>query len=410
MDAAERDVPKGYRALFRLPMPRRLALVSLPADFADWVDYAAVIALLVFAWGEGPLTLAFFALALSLPYVAIGPFLAVLTDRISLRSMLVVTNLGRAVVTTGFIFAGSTVVVILLVFLRATVDSAFGPARQSAIQASTPKPMLAEANGLHHAINQVSKIVGPALGGVLVGVIPLQAVFGFNAALSLIAAAISATLVIQREPESEHVAPIRFIRRVSAGIETFIRNGALRLALIFVATAFFAFFLYDALIALITDEFGLGPTAFGLSIGASGAGGLVGALIAGRFASKRPFRLMSLSAAVGGIVPILLGFAALASWPVDLPVFLLALSLMGGGAGFLTVPYRTVVQSETPPDRIARVIAAGEAVTVVVMLAAPFIGSAIAELFGTGAAFVFGGSILVTLGAVVLLRRPRVAV
>ncbi|MDB5535712.1 MAG: putative NreB protein, partial [Devosia sp.] len=38
--------PVSYRALLALRVPRRLALASIPADFADWLDYAAVVALL----------------------------------------------------------------------------------------------------------------------------------------------------------------------------------------------------------------------------------------------------------------------------------------------------------------------------------------------------------------------------
>lgn len=40
-------IPKGYRALLALAVPRRLAAASIPADLADWLDYAAVVALLV---------------------------------------------------------------------------------------------------------------------------------------------------------------------------------------------------------------------------------------------------------------------------------------------------------------------------------------------------------------------------
>lgn len=63
----------GYRGLLPLPVPRRLAMASIPADFVDWLDYAAIIALLVFAWGEGPFVLALFAFCLTLPHVAVVP-------------------------------------------------------------------------------------------------------------------------------------------------------------------------------------------------------------------------------------------------------------------------------------------------------------------------------------------------
>lgn len=395
----------GYLNLLRLRDPRRLAIASIPADFADWLDYAAVVALLVFVWGEGPLVLAFFALALTLPYVAIGPFLAVLVDRTPLRTVLVASNLGRAAATFGLLFAGDTVALLMIVFVRSSIDSAFTPARQAAIQATTPKALLQAANGLHQAINQISKISGPALGGILLAVIPAQTVFGINAVLSVVAAGIAATIVVDRSsidlPDREESG----LRAALAGFAEFGRNRLLRTALIFVAAGFFAVFLYDALIALLAQEYGFDETVFGLSIATSGLGGLVGALIAGKISKVTPLTLMSLAAILGGLVAVLLGASALLAWPVPVVAFLLALAVAGGSVGLVTVPYRTIIQTETTPDRIARVYAAGEAVTVAAMMSAPFIGAAIAGRLGTGAAFVAGGVLMLLLAIVMLLRR-----
>lgn len=396
----------GYRDLLRLPVPRRLALMALPADFSDWLDYAAVVAILVFAFGEGPFILAAFSIVVTLPYVLVGPLLAVLVDRSSLRVVLFWTNLARGLTTFGLIFAGSTPAILALVFLRAAVDSAFTPSRQAAIQASTPVPLLNVANGVHHAINQTSKIAGPAVGGLLLAVMPADGVFAANGVLSLIAAALALTIPIGRQhPAASH--PGSFRRRLTAGIAEFGRSRLLRLALIFSATAYFAFFLYDSLIALLVDQFELGATAFGLAVSASGAGGLVGALVAGRLVRIRPLTLMAFSALVGGVATIVVGVAGLFDWSMALIVFLAILGFMGGSTAFMTVPYRTIIQSETPPERIARVYAAGEAVMTMALLLAPFAGSAIASAFGTGAAFVVGGAVLVVLAALTFARRRR---
>lgn len=231
--------PGGYRALLALPVPRRLALASIPADFADWLDYAAVVALLVFAWGEGPFVLALFGFALTLPYVLIGPLLAVYIDRTPLGRVLVLSNLGRGLTTLALVFASSTPLVLLLVFLRSSIDSAFTPARQAAIQASTPPTLLASANGLHQAINQTSKIAGPALGGLLLAFIPAQSVFGLNAVLSLVAAL---SLIKLGLPLREAREPSDIRTELSAGAAEFRRNRMLLLALVFSAVAYFAFF------------------------------------------------------------------------------------------------------------------------------------------------------------------------
>ncbi len=410
MTAAEDNTgntpPGGYRALLRLPIPRRLALMALPADFADWVDYAAVIALLVFTWGEGPYVLAIFAICLGLPYVLVGPLLAVVVDRSPLRLVLILSNLGRGLATFALVFVNDTALVLAIVFIRASINSAFTPARQAAIQATTQPPLLGVANGLHHAINQTSKIAGPAVGGLLLAIMSARGVFGINAALSLIAAGLAATIPIGRTAAADSLEGFR--KKALAGLAEFRRSRLLRTALIFSAAAYFAFFLYDALIALLADDFDLDATAFGLGISASGAGGLIGALVAGSVAKTQPLGAMAASALVGGLTAVLAGIAALSGWPVPLVLFLFGLAFAGGSTAFMTVPYRTIVQSETPPDRIARVFATGEAVTMTAMLLAPFLGSAVATGFGTGAAFAAGGVVLLALGSMTLARRRAI--
>ena len=162
------------------------------------------------------------------------------------------------------------------------------------------------------------------------------------------------------------------------------------------------------LIALLAAGFGFNETAYGFSVSASGLGGLLGALIAGRLPQARPMLSMSLAAVISGSITIALALAALFSANIPLIVFLVVLGFMGGATAFMLVPYRTIVQTETPPDRIARVFASGEAVITCAMLSAPLIGSAIATRFGTGAAFLVGGALVVLLGLVTLAstRRP----
>lgn len=396
---------QGYRQLLGMPMPRRLALAALPADFADWLDYAAVVALLVFAWGEGPLTLALFAVALSSPYVLIGPALAVLVDRLPLDRVMLWANLGRAAATFLLIVAPHSMAVLGLVFVRAAIDSAFGPARQAAIKATTPAEMLGVANGMHQAINQFSKILGPALGGALLAFMPAQSVFAVNGCLSLVAAGLLIGLIVPRAECDAGQPKNGFLAEAMAGFAEFGRSRLLLLALIFSSVAYFSIFLYDALIALLMLELGLDETALGLSISASGLGGFVGALLAGRIAGSKPLLWMGGAALFNGSATVVLAWAVLAGMPIGLATFCGVMLLLGGSTAFMMVPYRTAIQSETHPDRLARVVAAGEATTTVVMLTAPFIGSVVAARWGTPVAFIVGGLGLAVLGLVTVAAR-----
>ena len=383
--------------LMRLPVQRRLLLASLPADFADWLDYVAIIAVIVYTWGHGPVALAALAVTLTLPYVLIGPVLATWVDRTEIRRVLLLSNLGRGVLTLGLAAVPNLELLLVVVFLRAVVDSAFTPAKQAAIQLATPGPLLMAANGLHQGVNQTSKILGPAVGGLLIAAMPAQGVFVINAVLSLVAFAV---LLGLRLPERALPAELHenFWQRLTGGIAEFARNGKLLVVLAFAASAHFIWFLYDTQFAFLNELLGYDATVFGISIAASGAGGVLGAVLAGSVKRMPPLLMMALPAVLSGTVTIGLALAAQAGWSVPLPAYLATMAVLGGTTIFMLVPYRAVVQAETPPDRIARVSAAGEAVMIVAMMAAPFIGSLIATGWGIPAPFLTGGVLLALLG------------
>jgi len=384
-------------ALLKLPVQRRLLLASLPADFADWLDYVAIIAVIVYTWGHGPLALAGLSVTLTLPYVLIGPLLAAWVDRTEIKRVLLYSNLGRGVLTLGLAVVPNFELLLVVVFFRAVVDSAFTPAKQAAIQLATPEALLLAANGLHQGVNQSSKILGPALGGLLIAAMPAQGVFVINAALSLIAFAVLLGLklperALTRDPHES------FSRRLTGGIAEFLGNRKLLVVLAFAASAHFIWFLYDTQFAFLNDLFGYDATVFGISIAASGAGGVLGAVLAGSMRGMRPLLMMALPAVLSGTATIGLALAAMWGWSVPLPLYLAIFAVLGGTTIFMLVPYRAVIQAETPPDRIARVSAAGEAVMIVAMMAAPFIGSLIAAGWGIPAPFLTGGVLLGLLG------------
>ena len=142
-------------------------MAQIPADFADWLDFAAIGALLSFHWNAELLVFAFLAVAMGLPYILVGPFAGALADRSPIRAILIASNLGRAAATVTLAFAANWQALLLFVLLRSAVDAFFTPARQAAVQASAPPEARMAANRISHAINQAAKILAPALGGGL---------------------------------------------------------------------------------------------------------------------------------------------------------------------------------------------------------------------------------------------------
>jgi len=392
---------------------RRILVAQLPADFADWLDYVAIISLFTFTWSVEPVYFAFFALAFSLPYLVVGPFSGALVDRYDLKTVMVWSNFGRALTTFALVFAGQPEIVLVLVFLRGCIDSFYSPAKQSAIQTLAEKSELMATNSLSQVLNQASKLVGPAVGGALLLFMNAQAVFVVNGCISLLALAIllglpkalRSTAGKSEEKQDDKKKQSIFIE-IADGYKTIGRIPALWASIGLGAFGFFAIFLHDTLIGPITKLLGFDQSVLGLTITAVGAGGVLGALAMGSVKrALHPFSLIGPGMIVAALLTLLLGSAATFLWAFPIWIFVPGAFVIGFASSAIFVPMRTILQLETPPDKMGRVAAANEAVTVVAMMSAPFIGALLATNYGLGVPFLVGGglSLLVGFGAIAMV-------
>ncbi|WP_299390843.1 MFS transporter [Pelagibius sp.] len=380
----------------------------MPADFADWLDFVAVGALLAFTWQQGPTAFALLAAAMGLPYVLIGPLAGALTDRADLQRVLVLSNLGRAAATFAAAFAPDATVLLLIVFARGCADAFYTPAKQAAIQALVPAPDLMAANGISHAINQTSKVAGPALGGLLLLFLLPQEILLANAAVSLLAAAMLLGLGRRLRSATPSLASRSLLGDIREGLAEFSAKPALRAGLVLMAMGYFFLFLYDALIPLLTLALRYDESVFGLAVAAAGGGGVLASLAVGAWGARRnPFALMGLGYLISGPLAIVLGIAPGAAFDLPWVACIGVFAVLGAATAAVVVPFRTIIQREADAERIARVSATCEAVTVSVMLVAPFIGAAIAELYSVAAAFIAGGLALTLLAVAAFLAARR---
>ncbi|EAR50464.1 hypothetical protein OG2516_09003 [Oceanicola granulosus HTCC2516] len=383
----------------------RLLAGQVPADFADWLSYVAMMTLIAFQWEAPTIAFAWFAVALGLPYLTIGLLAGALVDRLPVRAVLVGANLGRGLVYLSMTLAGDWVTLVALLALGQSVDTFFTPAKQAALQRLVAEPDRLAANSVSHAVNQSSKIVAPALGAVLLGWLAPGGVFVVNAAISGLAALILMTLPPLGQAPLEGPRPA-LRADIAAGLRLVRRSPPLRLALGLTAASFFATFLYDTLLAALIRDLGHPAAALGWAMAAFGVGGVAGALWLAR-RTGAPFRLMGLGGLVAGPVLILPGLAQVFGVPFPLAPMLLAFALGGVASAALMIPPRVVIQNETAPESIARVTALGEAANTAALVTAPFLGAAIAAATSTGIVFVLGGSLTLAIAAVALTRARR---
>lgn len=386
---------------------RRILAAQLPADFADWLDYVAIISLFTYAWQVDPVYFAWFIVALTLPYVFIGPFSGALVDRLDIRTVMVLSNLGRAITTFALAFAGQPEIMLALVAFRGVVDSFFSPAKQVAIQALSERDELMSTNGFSHIINQMSKVAGPAVGGALLLIISPQMVFVVNGVISLCAVLILMTLprnIREVKKLEDGEAKKSMFAEAGEGFKVVLAKPALWVTIGLGAMGFFAIFLHDTLIGPMTRELGFGENILGLSIAAVGAGGVAGALTIGSIKKQiHPYLIIGPAMMIVALFTAGLGLIAINGWSIPDYAFVAAFFTVGViGAGTF-VPLRTVLQLETPPDKMGRVTAVNEMTSIVAMLGAPFIGATLAAIYELGVPFIAGGALAFVIGIIALI-------
>lgn len=387
---------------YRAVMNRNAGLGTLlsaqaPADFADWLDFVAIGALLAFVWQAPPIAFAWLAIAMGLPYLTVGIAAGALVDRVNLRAILIGSNLGRAVATAALIVVPDWPWLMVAVFLRSTVDALFTPAKQAAIQGLTQPQDLILANGASHAINQSAKIVAPALGGAALAITAPQTVFAVNCAVSIIASLILMRLPsLPRPATQDRDGSLR--QDIAAGLTLVRRTPVLGATIGLMAAGYFAMFFYDSLFAPLIEALGHTPQTLGLVLAAIGAGGVVGALgLGGWTATAGTARCFVLIAAGSAAAAGCIGFIGLAeALDLDLalaPLLILA-TCVGLASAISVVPTRTLLQTHTPQGAMGRVSALSEAANTIALLIGPFIGAALASATTIGAAFMLGAAML----------------
>ena len=136
-----------------------------------------------------------------LPTLA-SPLAGVFADRLDRRVVLVTSDLARAALALGMVFAEDLATVYVLAFLMGLGRTFFNPTIRAAFPGVVGGGDLARANGLLSATFSISITAGPALGGVLVATVGVNAAFLLDSATYLVSA-ISLSRISLPRPERD---------------------------------------------------------------------------------------------------------------------------------------------------------------------------------------------------------------
>jgi MFS family permease len=341
-----------------------------------------------------------------LPVLLLGTVGGVIADRFDKRKVLLVTQTAFtiqaaalwALVATG---AVQLWMVWTLALVMGLINAADNPSRQSFAVEMVGPDDLANAVGLNSVIVNASRLVGPAIAGLLIATAGLSWAFLLNA---LSFGAVIAALLAMRPAELHRGRPVaRAKGQIRAGLRYAWSKWELRVPLLMMAVIGTLAYNFNVILPLFAgDVFHRGGGTLGALTATMGAGALVGALFTA--SRRRPgYLLLTVVTLVFGACIVAVAFAP------TLPVVLLLLMPMGAASVTFIATANSLLQLHSSAAMRGRVMALWAIVFLgSTPIGAPLTGYLAAHL-GARTTLALAGvaTLLAGLGAALALRATR---
>lgn len=356
--------------------------------------YYVAVAWQVYALSNRPGSLALVGIAWSLPQVLLVLLSGVLADRVDRRVLMITGDLIRAVAigTVGLLSITDLLTIPILVGLVVAFgvgQAIFQPAFQSIVPDIVPRDLLVQANSVDQFVRPFAlMVVGPALGGLLVGAFGAGWAFVADAGTFLFSASMIVMMRARPRREgsgertsmlAEGLEGLRFVRRTRWLLVTLCAS---------VLSLFAVWGPWETLMPFVVrNDLGASASGLGLVYAAGGVGAIAVALTLGQ-RGRLPRRAMTalyLTWATGMFATAFFGVVN-ALWQAMLVGF-----VAEGSIAALIVIWFTVMQRLVPPELLGRVSSLDWMITIAgVPLSFAAVGP-LAETIGTDATLVLAG-------------------
>ena len=338
-----------------------------------------VRAWIAFELTDSELALGIVSFTVAVPMLLVAPVGGALSDRFERRNMIA---FGQA-----FVVASELVMLTLLLTdslqFWHLVTAAFGmgcvfpfimPARQALVANIVGRRALPNAMALGMAGMNLTRVLGPALAGFLIG--PLGAKGTYMVGVALYALALAATLFVKRHPlEQRSTVPI--LTNIVEGARYVGQNRLVLILIFFGLVPMFLAMPFQSLMVVFAEKvWHVGPVGLGLLSAAAGIGGVAGSFyVAWHSDSHRRVRRMMVS--IFGFGGFLLLFS-LTPWFWSAVGFVFIANACGSVYGTLN---NTAIQMIVPDNVRGRISS-----FLMMSFSLPLLGtlplSAVAEAFG----------------------------
>ena len=384
---------------------RLLWAATLLSSTARWADLV-VVGWLTLELTDSPLMVGIVAASKMVGYLA-APFLGVVADRMDRRLLLIVAAGMNLVASAAmlFLFVSGWLVlwhVIGLALVSGLSWALDNPTRNAFVPDLVESEDLTNAIALNAVAIEITVVVGPALGGILIPVLGMDGAYGLIAGICLLDVLV---LLMMKKDVRHGVAHVHEppVRSLVGGLQYVWGNQTVLMLLViaFLLNLLAAPYRYAFLPLFARYVLDAGPAGYGMLTAMAGVGALVAGLWVvslGNFQRKGRMLVWS-----GIAWPASLLVLAMSTW---YPVSLMLVFVAGLAQAIVWTIIATLILSHTTQTMRGRVMGLRTGVIISLPLG-NFLGGAVAEHFGTPFAqgAYAAGAILVMLA--IVLRVPN---
>lgn len=391
-----------------------LWLAQLISMIGDWAMFAALPFYVYELTGSVMATGVMFMIQI-VPPLVIGSAAGVFVDRWDRRWTMIGSSLFRGavlIILLGVRSAELVWLVYLAGFLESTASQFFGPANNALLPTLVEDDQLITANSLDSMGENASRMIGPALGGVLLASIGIRGVILFDIGTYFLAAMLMFLIHVPARGEapsgvedgSAGGALVTFWGEFAASVKIVVRRPALsRIFLVLGIAALGDSILTVLIVAFFQDVVGVGSTEFGLVLTMRGLAGILGAVVMGAIGSRfKPEYLISF-----GLIGSGLALVGMVLWPVYI-ISLIIIILLSVPLMAWLISSQTWIQARAPGEYLGRIFGVYGTLSALLMLIGMMFASGLGEILGISTTLYFGGGIFILAGLLAWVSLPGI--
>lgn len=304
------------------------------------------------------------AIAAAVPSLLLGPIAGTFIDRLDRRKLMLAMNLASMLIVgtaATLLFLGRLQVwqVYIIFLLRSTAKVFHQPSLQASIPNLVTKDQLTKANSLYQISAGTSGILGPALGGLLVGLVGsgltmwVDAITFFLAGISLLLASFTSPCAATGKGWKSVLKDTLF------GLRFLYSKKVLFALLLLFALVNFIFAPITVLLPIMAmDILDVGAKGFGLLSASISAGLLIGGLLTSRLKRFKHYGLGIIWALV-----LIGGMLALFGLSRNLFLSMGILTVLGIAVAIINIFEIVIFQTRIPNELQGRIFAADSAIS-----------------------------------------------